>query len=94
MKAAVGVVQLEKLPKFIETRRKNWRRLYERLKELEEFFILPHYPENSLPSPFGFVLIIKDKAPFTRKKIVSCLKKRYSNKNGICRKYFETTSYS
>ncbi|MDF2954017.1 MAG: dTDP-4-amino-4 [Thermodesulfobacterium sp.] len=76
MQAAVGVAQLEKLPEFIKTRRKNWWRLYEGLKELEEFFILPHYLENSLSSPFGFVLTIRDKAPFTRKEIISYLEKK------------------
>ncbi|WP_022854416.1 lipopolysaccharide biosynthesis protein RfbH [Thermodesulfatator atlanticus] len=76
MQAAVGVAQLEKLAGFVETRRRNWQKLYEGLKELEEFFILPRYPENAHPSPFGFVLTIRDGAPFTRKEIVSYLEEK------------------
>ena len=41
MQAAVGVAQLEKLPRFIEARRRNFCRLHEGLRDLEEFFILP-----------------------------------------------------
>ena len=76
MQAAIGVAQLEKLTSFIKARRKNWKRLYEGLKELEEFFILPKCPENVSPSPFGFVLTIRDEAPFTRKEIVTYLEER------------------
>ncbi|HHE04470.1 MAG TPA: lipopolysaccharide biosynthesis protein RfbH, partial [candidate division WOR-3 bacterium] len=76
MQAAIGVAQLEKLTNFVEARRKNWNRLYEGLKELEEFFILPKCPENASPSPFGFVLTIRDGAPFTRKEIVTYLEER------------------
>jgi CDP-6-deoxy-D-xylo-4-hexulose-3-dehydrase len=76
MQAAVGLAQLEKLINFVEIRRKNWQRLYEGLKELEEYFILPCYPENAIPSPFGFVLTIKNKAPFTRKDIIAYLEEK------------------
>jgi len=76
MQAAVGVAQLEKLYDFVEARRKNWQKLYDGLKKLEEFFILPWYPKNAIPSPFGFVLTIKDGAPFTRKEIVSYLEEK------------------
>ncbi len=76
MQAAVGLAQLEKLPDFVESRQKNWQKLYEGLKELEEFFILPGYPESAIPSPFGFVLTIRDNAPFTRREIVSYLEEK------------------
>ena len=41
MQAAMGVVQLKKLPGFIEHRRRNFRALYAGLKDLESVFILP-----------------------------------------------------
>ena len=68
MQAAVGVVQLEKLPEFIEIRRKNWRRLYKRLKEFEEFFILPHYLENSFSFTFWFCSYYKRQSTFYKKR--------------------------
>ncbi len=76
MQAAVGVAQLEKLADFVEARRKNWQKLYEGLKDLEKFFILPRYPKNVHPSPFGFVLTVRNGAPFTRKEIVSYLEEK------------------
>ncbi|MEI7998473.1 MAG: lipopolysaccharide biosynthesis protein RfbH, partial [Candidatus Omnitrophota bacterium] len=41
MQAAVGLAQLEKLPGFIQARERNWQKLQEGLKPLEQFFILP-----------------------------------------------------
>ena len=35
MQAAVGVAQLDKLPGFIDTRRRNWQRLHDGLRDLE-----------------------------------------------------------
>jgi CDP-6-deoxy-D-xylo-4-hexulose-3-dehydrase len=69
MQAAVGVAQLDKLPAFIEKRRDNWLRLYQGLKVLEEFFILPQIPPQAEASPFGFVLTVRDGAPFDRRKV-------------------------
>ena len=76
MQAAVGVAQLDKLPEFIRKRQENWKRLYEGLKEFEEFFILPEVPEKAEVSPFGFVLTIRDDAPFDRKEITGFLEGR------------------
>src|SRR5205823_6116272 len=41
LQAAVGVAQLKKLPEFLAARRRNFRQLYEGLRDLEEFFVLP-----------------------------------------------------
>jgi CDP-6-deoxy-D-xylo-4-hexulose-3-dehydrase len=73
MQAAVGVEQLKKLPDFTEKRRANFKALSEGLKELGDFFILPSATEGSEPSWFGFPLLVKDSAPFTRADIVKYL---------------------
>jgi len=76
MQAAVGVAQLKKLPSFIEARKRNWRLLYEGLKSLEEFFILPRPTPGSDPSWFGFLLTVKEDAPFSRDDIVNYLEEK------------------
>ena len=76
MQAAVGVAQLQKLPTFIEARRRNFRTLYEGLRDLEEFFILPEATPESEPSWFGFPLAVRSAAPFTRNQVVEYLEKR------------------
>lgn len=76
MQAAVGVAQLKKLPGFIEARKRNWQILYDRLKPLEEFFILPRATANSDPSWFGFPLTVRSSSPFTRSEIVEHLENR------------------
>ena len=73
MQAAVGVAQLEKLPTFIELRKRNWQLLYDGLKPYEEFFILPQPTPNSDPSWFGFLLSVRPEAPFSRNELVQFL---------------------
>jgi CDP-6-deoxy-D-xylo-4-hexulose-3-dehydrase len=73
MQAAVGVAQLRKLPSFIEARRHNFQVLYEGLKDLEEFFILPQATPGSKPSWFGFPLAVRPEVPFTRNEVVRYL---------------------
>lgn len=75
MQAAVGVAQLKKLPAFIEARRRNFLVLYEGLKDLEEFLILPQPTTGSEPSWFGFPLAVRPEAPFARNGVVRYLEK-------------------
>lgn len=76
MQAAVGVAQLQKLPAFIAARRQNFADLYEGLKDLEEFFVLPKATEGSEPSWFGFPLAVRKGAPFTRRGVTQQLEAR------------------
>ena len=76
MQAAIGVAQLKKLPAFIEARRRNFRLLYQGLKNLEDFFILPQPTPGSEPSWFGFPLAVREEAPFTRNEVVRYLERR------------------
>ena len=73
MQAAIGCAQLEKLPDFIEARKKNWELLRGGLADLTDIFILPEPTENSDPSWFGFPLTIREGAGFTRDQIVNNL---------------------
>lgn len=73
MQAAIGVAQLKKLPSFIEARRHNWSRLKEALRPYEEFLILPEATARSKPSWFGFVVTVRENAPFNRAKLVQHL---------------------
>lgn len=73
MQAAVGVAQLKKLPEFIGARQRNFRLLYDGLRDLEEFFILPEATPGSEPSWFGFPLAVRPEAPFTRNQVVRYL---------------------
>ncbi|MAT99438.1 MAG: lipopolysaccharide biosynthesis protein RfbH [Anaerolineaceae bacterium] len=73
MQAAVGVAQLDKLPTFIEARKRNWQLLYDGLKQYEEFFTLPQATPNSDPSWFGFLLTVRPDAPFSRNELVQFL---------------------
>jgi CDP-6-deoxy-D-xylo-4-hexulose-3-dehydrase len=76
MQAAVGVAQLKKLPKFIEARRANFRVLYDGLRDLDEFLILPQATPHSEPSWFGFPIAVRPDAPFTRDDLVRRLEER------------------
>jgi CDP-6-deoxy-D-xylo-4-hexulose-3-dehydrase len=73
MQAAVGVAQLEKLPRFVSARRANWRRLREAFAAYEEHLILPEPTANSDPSWFGFKLVVRHGAPFSRGELVGYL---------------------
>jgi len=75
MQAAIGCAQLDKLPGFIEARKKNWKLLREGLDDLAHVFILPEPAIGSDPSWFGFLLTVRENAPFTRDQIVGHLEK-------------------
>ena len=73
LQAAIGCAQLEKLPEFIEARKRNWKMLREGLDDLSDVFILPEAAKNSDPSWFGFLLTVIENSGFTREKIVNHL---------------------
>ena len=72
MQAAVGVAQLEKFPTFVEQRKKNYKTLYEGLKDVIELTLVEAQPESD-PSWFGFMMTLKDNVIFSRNEIVEFL---------------------
>lgn len=83
MQAAIGVEQLQKLPSFIDARKKNFKFLYDNLKKYENYFILPKEQINSDPSWFGFLLTVRQNSGFTRNDIT-----RYLEDNKIATRTF------
>lgn len=76
LQAAVGCEQLKKLPRFIEARRDNWKKLYDGLIDEQDKLILPKPTENSNPSGFGFIMTVKED--------IDCVKiVQYLENNGI-----------
>jgi CDP-6-deoxy-D-xylo-4-hexulose-3-dehydrase len=73
LQAALGVSQLKKLPRFLEIRQNNFQILYEGLKNLTEFFILPEATKHSEPSWFGFPIAVRSDAPFSRHELINYL---------------------
>jgi CDP-6-deoxy-D-xylo-4-hexulose-3-dehydrase len=73
MQAAIGCAQLEKLNDFTKCRVDNFNLLKLLLTNLNNFFILPSATPESQPSWFGFLITVKESAPFTRNEIVQFL---------------------
>ena len=73
MQAAIGVEQLKKLPNFIEIRKANFKALYSGLIAMGDYFVLPCVAMESDPSWFGFPILVRENAPFTRSEIVAYL---------------------
>jgi CDP-6-deoxy-D-xylo-4-hexulose-3-dehydrase len=83
--AAIGRVQMRKLPSFVEARKANWQLLRAALDDLGDYFDfqLPTHAagwskegfvwdkngHTSDPSWFGFLLLVKPDAPFTRTEL-------------------------
>lgn len=73
MQAACALAQMDRLPEFIEARKRNFAFLKERLKSCEEFLILPEATPNSEPSWFGFPITIRNEAGFSRVDLLNYL---------------------
>jgi CDP-6-deoxy-D-xylo-4-hexulose-3-dehydrase len=70
MQAAVGVSQLAHLDDFVAARRRNFDLLKAGLRDLEDVFVLPEATAGAEPSWFGFLITVREGAPFTRDEIV------------------------
>lgn len=73
LQCAMGIKQLEKLPRIHALRKRNYNLLFKIYEKYEEFFHLPRPQHKSDPSWFAFPLTIRQGAPFTRNDIVDYL---------------------
>ena len=73
MQAALGLSQLDRLPSFIEARKRNFRYLYDRLKSFEDVLLLPESLPDADPSWFGFPVGVRESAPFDRPALIAAL---------------------
>jgi len=76
IQAAIGLMQLDKLPDFVAARKRNFARLYEALKPYEEFLILPTWSDRADPAWFAFPITVRPDAPFTRRDLTDWLEGR------------------
>jgi len=76
MQAAIGTSQIRKLPEFIEKRRHNFSFLRERIQRSEDFLLLPESHPKANPSWFGFLILVRDDAPFSRRQLIAHLESR------------------
>ena len=76
MQAAIGCAQMDKIDDFSKLRRENWKYLHKGLEEVSDCILLPEALPGSNPSWFGFLMTVKEKAPFTRDELVEYLESK------------------
>lgn len=73
IQAAIGLAQLKKLPQFITRRKKNYQMLLKALKKYEKYFLFTQIEKEADPCWFGFMIVVRDGAPFTKLELVKYL---------------------
>ncbi len=71
--AAIGLAQIAKLDKFLDLRREHAEFLLKALDDLKDYLILPCTDDRCDSAWFGFLISIKEDAPFTRSQMVPYL---------------------
>jgi CDP-6-deoxy-D-xylo-4-hexulose-3-dehydrase len=73
MQAACALAQLDRLDGFIAARKRNFNYLRKRLSSCMDFLELPQATENSDPSWFGFLVVLKPEAAISRVELLKYL---------------------
>lgn len=73
MQAACALAQMDRLPEFVEARKRNFVFLKERLRSCEEFLVLPDATTGSDPSWFGFPITLRESAGVNRVELLKYL---------------------
>lgn len=60
MQAAIGVAQIDRLPSFVEARKRNFARLMRGLRPWEDRLLLPRHEPQAEPSWFAFPVTVKE----------------------------------
>ena len=76
MQASLLVSQMKKLPRFVERRRHNWNYLREHLDKYKRHFRFMQSHDLANPSWFGFSVVVKETAPFSRNELTQYLESR------------------
>ena len=76
--------QLKKFPTFIEARKRNWKRLKEKLETISDRLILPEPAENSDPSRFGFLLSVRENSGLNRDDLYENILRGIISKRDYC----------
>ena len=76
--AAIGLVQLRKLDDLVKRRNDNWESFRRGLDEWREFFDFQEAAPGCEPAWFGFGMIVREEAPFTRADL-----RRYLESRGV-----------
>jgi len=72
MQAAIGCAQLLKFPSFVEQRRANFNTLFDCLKNVDGL-MLPQTAQGAMPSWFGFLMTLTERASVTRNQLAEHL---------------------
>ena len=73
LQAAIGCAQLDKLTEFCDLRRRNYCLLREGLQPFGDRFVFVDPTPGSDPAWFGFLMIVREDAGFSRKEVVNYL---------------------
>lgn len=73
MQAACGLAQLDRAQEFIDTRKRNFKLLKERLSSLSDFLEVAEATPNSDPSWFGFPVTLKESSGVNRVDLLKFL---------------------
>jgi CDP-6-deoxy-D-xylo-4-hexulose-3-dehydrase len=69
IQAAIGAAQIDKLPEFCNSRKKNFKEWTRIFSKYHDYFILPQATEGADPAWFAFIVTLKKSASFTRDEI-------------------------
>jgi CDP-4-dehydro-6-deoxyglucose reductase, E1 len=73
LQASLLLAQMKKLPWFVERRKHNWNMLRQGLDKYKKYLRFQQTIEGADPSWFGFLITVKETAPFTRKEFIEYL---------------------
>lgn len=73
IQAAIGAAQIDKLSRFCEYRKENFKEWKQIFGKYPKFFTLPEATENADPAWFAFIVTLKEGTPFTRDQLTSHL---------------------